>query len=234
MASEGVGCVRAHRGAGLCAGASKPPRGRADSVAEPVPDAPLAGAADPTLPSPLPPALGSSPVPTQAELGLPAQRTVSTRAWPRPRGVTPAGVRFRFRESPQVRVPHVNDPRASGQGHGLAAPPPRPDGGCQKLDTTYTRGAVDGQFSDAALAQTDIRVAFTDYQHFAVLFMETQKAGVRSSWLQLFARAPEMCPEGAQRMQQLAPQVGLNPSQGALLPKSDQCAGVFSEVSGGA
>lgn len=37
------------------------------------------------------------------------------------------------------------------------------------------------------------------------------------------ARAPELFPEGAQKMQQLAPQVGLNPSQGALLPQSGEC-----------
>lgn len=36
------------------------------------------------------------------------------------------------------------------------------------------------------------------------------------------ARAPELFPEGAQKMQQLAAQVGLNPSQGALLPKSGE------------
>ncbi|XP_034520748.1 lipocalin-like 1 protein isoform X2 [Ailuropoda melanoleuca] len=102
-----------------------------------------------------------------------------------------------------------------------------PDGGCQKMDATFTKGAVDGQFSNEALAQTDIRVVSTDYKHFAVLYVETQKGGVRNVWLQLYARAPELFPEGAQQMQQLAPQVGLNPSQGALLPKSDQCAGAF-------
>ncbi|GAB5580294.1 lipocalin-like 1 protein isoform X1 [Prionailurus iriomotensis] len=97
---------------------------------------------------------------------------------------------------------------------------PTPDGGCQEMLTTFTKGAADGQFSDAAMAQTDIRVVSTDYKHFAVLYVETQKAGVRSVWLQLYARAPELFPEGAQKMQQLAPQVGLNPSQGALLPQS--------------
>ncbi|XP_029775839.1 lipocalin-like 1 protein [Suricata suricatta] len=103
-----------------------------------------------------------------------------------------------------------------------------PDGGCQKMGTTFTKGAVDGQFSNAAMAQTDIRVVSTDYNHFAVVYLETQKGGVRNVWLQLYARAPELFPEGAQKMQQLAPQLGLNPSQGALLPKSDQCAGAFS------
>ena len=242
---------------------------------------------------------------------------------------------------------------------------PRPDGGCQEMLTTFKKGAADGQFSDAgeagqgrgapergrgrapgrgssagpspsAMAQTDIRVVSTDYKHFAVLYVETQKAGVRSVWLQLYggrpggrgsqhppsphwspgagrssgsrvpkvrlhcrpcthsskfqvhgrrdrcvpgspgdprvcgrgvrtppptpvppplashptpphpappsttlllptlpssahqpslpsARAPELFPEGAQKMQQLAPQVGLNPSQGALLPQSGEC-----------
>lgn len=37
-----------------------------------------------------------------------------------------------------------------------------------------------------AMAQTDVRVAFTDYQHFAVMYFETQKGGVRSTWLQLY------------------------------------------------
>lgn len=36
------------------------------------------------------------------------------------------------------------------------------------------------------------------------------------------ARAPELFPEGAQRMRELAPKVGLNPSQGVLLPKSGE------------
>uniref|UniRef100_A0A8C6DBZ4 Lipocalin/cytosolic fatty-acid binding domain-containing protein n=1 Tax=Moschus moschiferus TaxID=68415 RepID=A0A8C6DBZ4_MOSMO len=105
---------------------------------------------------------------------------------------------------------------------------PTPDGGCQKMDSTFTKGAVDGQFSNVAMAQTDIRVAFTDYKHFAVMYFETQKGGVKNIWLQLYARAPELFPEGTQRMQQLAPQVGLNPSQGVLLPKSDQCAEVLA------
>nr|XP_012422248.1 PREDICTED: LOW QUALITY PROTEIN: lipocalin-like 1 protein [Odobenus rosmarus divergens] len=98
-----------------------------------------------------------------------------------------------------------------------------PDGGCQKTDTTFTKGAVDGQFSNEAMAQTDIRVVSTDYKHFAVLYVEMQKRGVSNVWLQLYARTPELFPEGVQKMQQLVPQVGLNPSQGALLPRSGEC-----------
>ena len=96
---------------------------------------------------------------------------------------------------------------------------PRPDGGCQEMLTTFKKGAADGQFSDAgeagqgrgapergrgrapgrgssagpspsAMAQTDIRVVSTDYKHFAVLYVETQKAGVRSVWLQLYGGRP--------------------------------------------
>lgn len=37
----------------------------------------------------------------------------------------------------------------------------------------------------SAMAQTDIRVVSTDYAHFALLYLETQKAGVRNVWLQL-------------------------------------------------
>uniref|UniRef100_A0A8B7WBF2 Lipocalin-like 1 protein n=1 Tax=Castor canadensis TaxID=51338 RepID=A0A8B7WBF2_CASCN len=123
---------------------------------------------------------------------------------------------------------------------------PTPDGGCQKIDTIFIKGAVNGQFSNPAMAQTDIRIPFTDYKHFTIMYFETEKAGVRNIWLQLFggqalglvllpapwsppvpfsgsraqARTPELFPEGTQKMQQLANQVGLNPSQGAMLPKS--------------
>ncbi|KAJ8797572.1 hypothetical protein J1605_017304 [Eschrichtius robustus] len=71
-----------------------------------------------------------------------------------------------------------------------------------------------------AMAQTNIGVAFTDYKHFTMLYSETQKGDVRNVRLQLYTRAPELFPEDAQKMQQLAPQAGLNPSEGALLPKS--------------
>ncbi|XP_012884800.1 PREDICTED: lipocalin-like 1 protein [Dipodomys ordii] len=122
------------------------------------------------------------------------------------------------------------------QAQGLSTPKvpaqecgsPRPDGRCQKLDTTFTKGAVNGQFSNPAMAQTDIRVASTDYEHFAVMYFQTQKADVTNTWLQLYARTPELFPEGAQKMQQLAPQLGLSPSQGALLPKSEECAGALA------
>ncbi|XP_053413315.1 lipocalin-like 1 protein isoform X1 [Nycticebus coucang] len=115
---------------------------------------------------------------------------------------------------------------------GLKFGYPTLDGGCQKMDMTFTKGATEGQFSNPAMAQTDIRVAFTDYQHFALLYFETQKGDVQNVWLQLYARAPELFPEGAQKMQLLASQVGLSPSQGVLLPKSDQCASALSQVSG--
>lgn len=36
------------------------------------------------------------------------------------------------------------------------------------------------------MAQTDIRVAFTDYTHFAVLYFETQKGDDRNIWLHLY------------------------------------------------
>lgn len=42
------------------------------------------------------------------------------------------------------------------------------------------------------MAQTNIRVASTDYKHFAVLYVETQKGGVRNVWLQLYGGQP--CP----------------------------------------
>ncbi|XP_016042936.1 lipocalin-like 1 protein [Erinaceus europaeus] len=128
-----------------------------------------------------------------------------------------------------MKMPMVSvTPSASGD-LGIKFGYPTPDGGCQKIDATFTKGAMDGQFSNMAMAQTDIRVAFTDYKHYAVMYVETKKGDVKSTWLQLYARAPELFPEGAQRMQQLAPQVGLNPSQGAMLAKTDQCTGTISK-----
>lgn len=43
-----------------------------------------------------------------------------------------------------------------------------------------------GSHAPPAMAQTDIRVAFTDYKHFAVMYFETQKGGVKNIWLQLY------------------------------------------------
>lgn len=40
------------------------------------------------------------------------------------------------------------------------------------------------------MAQTDIRVVSTDYKHFAVLYKETQKGGVRNVWLELYGGPP--------------------------------------------
>lgn len=39
------------------------------------------------------------------------------------------------------------------------------------------------------MAQSDILMAFTDYEHFAVTYFETQKAGARNFWLQLYGAA---------------------------------------------
>uniref|UniRef100_A0A2K5MZZ3 Lipocalin/cytosolic fatty-acid binding domain-containing protein n=1 Tax=Cercocebus atys TaxID=9531 RepID=A0A2K5MZZ3_CERAT len=51
---------------------------------------------------------------------------------------------------------------------------PMSDGRCQKMDMTFTKGAV------GAVALTDIRVAFSDYQHFALLYLETRKGGLQN------------------------------------------------------
>ncbi|XP_036710101.1 lipocalin-like 1 protein [Balaenoptera musculus] len=123
-----------------------------------------------------------------------------------------------------VKMPVVLvTPLANGD-LGLKFGYPTPDGGCQKMDATFTKDARPAQqaLASPAMAQTNIRVAFTDYKHFAVLYSKTQKGDVRNVRLQLYTRAPELFPEDAQKMQQLAPQAGLNPSEGALLPKSGE------------
>ncbi|XP_007194808.2 lipocalin-like 1 protein [Balaenoptera acutorostrata] len=119
-----------------------------------------------------------------------------------------------------VKMPVVLVTPLANSDLGLKFGYPTPDGECQKMDATFTKDAVDGHFASPAMAQTIIWVAFTDYKHFAVLYSETQKGDVRNVRLQLYTRAPELFPEDAQKMQQLAPEAGLNPSQGTLLPKS--------------
>uniref|UniRef100_K7E5E8 Lipocalin like 1 n=1 Tax=Monodelphis domestica TaxID=13616 RepID=K7E5E8_MONDO len=101
---------------------------------------------------------------------------------------------------------------------------PRPDGKCQKVDATFIKGAMSGQFSNPEMGQEDIRVVNTDYKHFAILWIKMNKGGVKKDMLQLYCRAPELFAEGAQKMQMLAPKVNLNPSQGAIFLKSDECS----------
>ncbi|XP_007127333.2 lipocalin-like 1 protein [Physeter macrocephalus] len=84
-----------------------------------------------------------------------------------------------------MKMPVVSvTPLANGD-LGLRLGYPTPDGGCQEMDATFTKDAVDGQFSSAAVAQTNIRVAFANYKRFAVLCSETQRGDVRNVWLQL-------------------------------------------------
>ncbi|XP_006863855.1 PREDICTED: lipocalin-15-like [Chrysochloris asiatica] len=128
-----------------------------------------------------------------------------------------------------MKMPVVSVTAMADGNLGVKFGYPTPDGGCQQVDATFTKGSMNGQFSNVAMAQTDIRVANTDYKQYAVMFFLTDKGGVQNKWLQLYARTPELVPEGAQNMQMLSSQVGLDPSQGALLPKSDECANAFSQ-----
>ncbi|XP_074141168.1 lipocalin-like 1 protein [Sminthopsis crassicaudata] len=100
---------------------------------------------------------------------------------------------------------------------------PGPNGGCQKVDAIFTKGAVPGQFSNPGMGQDDISVLNSDYKHYAILRIKMNKGGAQRVMMQLYCRSPELFAEGAQRMQQLAPKLNLNPSQGAIFPKSDVC-----------
>ncbi|XP_043845015.1 lipocalin-like 1 protein [Dromiciops gliroides] len=100
---------------------------------------------------------------------------------------------------------------------------PGPDGRCQKIDATFTKGAVPGQFSNPGMGQEDISVLNSDYKHYAILRIKMNKGGVQRVMMQLYCRSPELFAEGAQRMQMLAPKLNLNPSQGAIFAKSDEC-----------
>ncbi|KAB0392260.1 hypothetical protein E2I00_006827, partial [Balaenoptera physalus] len=91
-----------------------------------------------------------------------------------------------------VKMPVVLVPPLANGDLGLKFGYPTPDGRCQKMDATFSKDAVDGHSAARALAspataQTNIRVAFTDYKHFAMLYSETQKGDVRNIRLQLYS-----------------------------------------------
>ncbi|XP_074048608.1 lipocalin-like 1 protein [Macrotis lagotis] len=106
---------------------------------------------------------------------------------------------------------------------------PGPNGDCQKVDATFTKGAMPGQFSNPSMGQEDISVVSSDYKHYAILCIRMNKGGAQTVMLQLYCRSPELFAEGAQRMQMMAPKVNLNPSQGAIFPKSDECDKALSK-----
>ncbi|XP_072489164.1 lipocalin-like 1 protein [Notamacropus eugenii] len=100
---------------------------------------------------------------------------------------------------------------------------PTPDGECQKVDATFIKGEMPGQFRNPDMGQEDINVLSSDYQHYAILCIKMNKGGVQRVMMQLYCRSPELFAEGAQKMQMLAPKLNLNPSQGIIFPKSDEC-----------
>ncbi|XP_027708701.1 lipocalin-like 1 protein [Vombatus ursinus] len=106
---------------------------------------------------------------------------------------------------------------------------PGPDGGCQKVDAIFTKGAMPGQFSNPAMGQEDISVLSSDYKHYAILRIKMNKGPVQRVMMQLYCRSPELFAEGAQKMQMLAPKLNLNPSQGAIFPQSDECNSALTE-----
>ncbi|XP_068963597.1 lipocalin-like 1 protein [Petaurus breviceps papuanus] len=101
-------------------------------------------------------------------------------------------------------------------------------GGCQKVDATFTKDAMPGQFRNPDMGQ-DISVLSSDYKHYAILQIKMNKGGVQRVMMQLYCRSPEVFAEGAQRMQMLAPQLNLNPSQGIMFPQSDECNNAFTK-----
>ncbi|XP_036605781.1 lipocalin-like 1 protein [Trichosurus vulpecula] len=107
---------------------------------------------------------------------------------------------------------------------------PAPGGGCQIVDATFTKGAMPGQFRNPDMGQEDISVLSSDYQHYAILRIMMNKGGVQRVMMQLYCRSPELFAEGVQRMQMLAPKLNLNPSQGAIFPKSDECDKVLTKM----
>ncbi|XP_005415316.2 PREDICTED: lipocalin-like 1 protein [Chinchilla lanigera] len=98
---------------------------------------------------------------------------------------------------------------------------PTPDGGCQKIETTFTKGEMDGRLS-ISLAPSH----GPDRHPHGLYRLRALRSDVHRD---AEARAPVPFPEGAQKMQQLVSEVGLNPSQGALLPKSEQCTSMTSQ-----
>nr|XP_020837059.1 lipocalin-like 1 protein [Phascolarctos cinereus] len=63
---------------------------------------------------------------------------------------------------------------------------PGPDGRCQKVDVTFTKGAMPGQFSNPAMGQEDISVLSSDYKHYAILRIKINKGPVQRVMMQLY------------------------------------------------
>nr|XP_025837854.1 lipocalin-15 isoform X1 [Vulpes vulpes] len=107
---------------------------------------------------------------------------------------------------------------------------PRADG-CHQLDAEYLRVGSEGHFRVPALGYLDVRVADTDYDTFAVLYIYKELEGALSTMVQLYSRTQEASPQAAKAFQDFYPTVGLPNDMMVMLPKSDVCSSAGKEAS---
>uniref|UniRef100_A0A8P0NY72 Lipocalin 15 n=1 Tax=Canis lupus familiaris TaxID=9615 RepID=A0A8P0NY72_CANLF len=96
---------------------------------------------------------------------------------------------------------------------------PRADG-CHQLDAEYLRVGSEGHFRVPALGYLDVRVADTDYDTFAVLYIYKELEGALSTMVQLYSRTQEASPQATKAFQDFYPTVGLPNDMMVMLPKS--------------
>uniref|UniRef100_A0A8C0SNJ8 Lipocalin 15 n=1 Tax=Canis lupus familiaris TaxID=9615 RepID=A0A8C0SNJ8_CANLF len=107
---------------------------------------------------------------------------------------------------------------------------PRADG-CHQLDAEYLRVGSEGHFRVPALGYLDVRVADTDYDTFAVLYIYKELEGALSTMVQLYSRTQEASPQATKAFQDFYPTVGLPNDMMVMLPKSDVCSSAGKEAS---
>ncbi|XP_077707575.1 lipocalin-15 isoform X5 [Canis aureus] len=128
---------------------------------------------------------------------------------------------------------------------------PRADG-CHQLDAEYLRVGSEGHFRVPALGYLDVRVADTDYDTFAVLYIYKELEGALSTMVQLYrdlpsphhceprssqgpccasGRTQEASPQATKAFQDFYPTVGLPNDMMVMLPKSDVCSSAGKEAS---
>ncbi|XP_075415005.1 lipocalin-15 [Tenrec ecaudatus] len=96
--------------------------------------------------------------------------------------------------------------------------------GCWKADAEYLLAGSAGHFRVPALGYLDVRVANTDYNSFAVVYIYKELEGALSTMVQLYSRTQDLSPEARKAFQDFYPTVGLPEDMVVMLPSSDACS----------
>ncbi|XP_058528816.1 lipocalin-15 [Ochotona princeps] len=95
---------------------------------------------------------------------------------------------------------------------------PRADS-CSQVDAQYLKVGSEGHFRVPALGYLDVRVASTDYDSFAILFISKELEGAASTAVQLYSRTRDPSPQALKAFHDFYPTVGLLGHTMAELPR---------------